>query len=85
MVLLRTGSILITKNGHRYGNGVVLSVKEGKHRNVVTVLTDFCNIVMFPSEQDVLEFWEADNSVQDIRDRLERQIELLTKALEELN
>ena len=40
---------------------------------------------MFPSEQDVLEFWEADNSVQDIRDRLERQIELLTKALEDLN
>lgn len=85
MVLLRTGSILITKNAHRYGNGVVLSVKEGKHRNVVIVLTDFCNTVMFPSEQDVMEFWEVDNSVQDIRERLQKQIELLTNALEGLN
>lgn len=85
MVKLGTGSVLITKTAHIYGNGVVLSVKEGKHRNVVTVLTDFGNIVIFPSEQDVLEFWDVDKTVHNIHNRLERQIELLTKALEDLN
>lgn len=85
MIKLKVGDILVTKNGHKFGNGVVLLIKEGKHRAVVTVITDFCNTLTFPSEQDVLEFWDVDKTVHNIHERLEKQIELLTKALEDLN
>ncbi len=81
---LKVGDILITKNGYKFGNGVVFLIREGKHRTVVTVLTDFCSTLTFPSEQDVLEFWDVNGSVNNIRDRLRHQIELLTEALEGL-
>ena len=101
---LRVGMPLMTKNGQLYSNAVVYKIFEGEHRNVVHVLTDFGNLRIFPSVEDVLEQYDISKAYIDtvlikeeldlpdnwvdgqfnIRDRLQHQIELLTKALEEL-
>lgn len=103
-IKLKAGIPLVTKDSNRYSNAVVFSVKEAGDRVVVTVLTDFCNKLVFPYEQDVFEYWDIsegykeyylvskeldiDDRVLDsafcLRDRLSRQLELINKAIEEL-
>lgn len=51
---LRVGMPLATKNGQQYTNAVVYKIIEGEHRNVVYVLSDFGNVLKYPSEADVL-------------------------------
>ena len=101
---LRVGMPLMTKNGQLYSNAVVYKIFEGEHRNVVHVLSDFGNLMILPSEQDVLERYDICDGyleyksivdvglatmkdlddVFSVKQRLEYQIELLTKALEGL-
>lgn len=52
---LRVGIPLATKNPQEHTNAVVYKVVEGGHRNVVWVISDFGNIMKFPSEEDVLQ------------------------------
>lgn len=101
---LKVGMPLVTKDGNKYSNAVVFDIKEGEHRNVVTVVTDFNNKLVFPFEEDVLVHWDvsesykeyaqiaeefgmqdAMDSVFSLRERFERQLELLNNIMEELN
>lgn len=102
---LKAGIPLVTKNSMRLSNAVVHSVIKSENRSVVTVISDFGNIMKFPSVEDVLEHydisegyleyyrWSKELNIDEaaldaqfcLRDRLEKQIELLTKALEGLN
>ena len=52
---LKAGIPLTTKNPQEYTNAVVYKVVEGEHRNVVWVISDFGNIMKFPSEEDVFQ------------------------------
>lgn len=102
---LKAGIPLVTKDPDIYGNAVVYKVGKGNKRTPVTIISDYGNVVMYPSIEDLLcrydiapyyintlkdtrELGIEDEEVDDffcLRDRLERQIELLTKALEGLN
>lgn len=82
---LNVGYKLTTKNVNMVGNAVVYNVRKGGHRTSVTVLTDYGNILKYPSVEDVLEFWNARPSCLPLRERIELQIKLLTDALEGLN
>ena len=52
---LKAGITLTTKNPQKFTNAVVYRVIEGRHRNVVYVLTDYGNLRVFPSVEDALE------------------------------
>lgn len=102
---LKAGVPLVTKDGDKLSNAVVYEVNKGEYRTVVTVLSDFGNLLRFPSVEDLLQCynisegyleyyrWSKELDIEAsaldtqfcLRDRLERQIELLTKALEGLN
>lgn len=102
---LKAGIPLVTKDGDKLSNAVVYEVNKGEHRIVVTVLSDFGNLLKFPSVEDLLQcyniskgyleyyHWSKELNIESsaldtqfcLRDRLERQINLLTKALEDLN
>jgi hypothetical protein len=95
---LKAGVPLVTKYPKLYGNAVVHSVlgDGDSNRNPVRILTDFGNLLIFPSVEDVMVYWEvgpiyhnvsyeSSNKVFCLRDRLKGQIELLTNALEGLN
>lgn len=102
---LKAGIPLVTKNSMRLSNAVVYSVIKSDNRSVVTVISDFGNIMKFPSVEDVLENydisegyleyyrWSKELDIEGwtldaqfcLRERLEKQIELLTEALEGLN
>ena len=102
---IKRGIPLTTKEANRYTNAVVYDVNVTQHRCQVTVLTDFGNMVKFPSIEDMLGYYDISKAYLDIlhlsneydigkdifdmqfclRDRLEKQIELLTEALEGLN
>lgn len=56
---LRVGMPLVTRNGQRYTNAVVYKLIEGEHRTVVYVLTDYGNLRIFPSIEDVLCDYEV--------------------------
>lgn len=51
---LKAGIPLITKDSQRFSNAVVYRVTDINHRSVVHVLTDFGNLRVFPSIEDVL-------------------------------
>lgn len=55
---LRIGMPLATKNGHRYSNAVVYKIAHGKHRDIITILTDFGHIRHLPSVDDLFEEYE---------------------------
>lgn len=101
---LKAGVPLVTKDGDKLSNAVVYDVNVTQHRCQVTVLTDFGNLLKFPSVEDLLQCYNISKGYLEyyhwsdylveasaldtqfcLRDRLERQIELLTKALEDLN
>lgn len=67
---LKAGIPLVTKNPQQFSNAVVYKVIEGKHRNVVYVLTDFGNLRKFPSEEDILEDYVISNSYLDTVDMM---------------
>lgn len=84
---LKVGVPLVTKYPNTYGNAVVYSVlgDDNSKRNPVRVLTDFGNLMIFPSVEDVLFYWDIcpDNMRDDLfclRERLDKQIELLTEV-----
>ena len=103
-IKLKVGIPLVTKDGNRYSNAVVYKVFDNGERQRYQILTDFCNRLMFMSEEDVLSYWDIsegykeyylvskefdiDEEVLDsafcLRDRLNRQLELINKAIEEL-
>lgn len=58
----KAGIPLITKNPQQFSNAVVYKVTEGKHRTVVHVLTDYGNLRVFPSIEDVLCEYVVSNS-----------------------
>lgn len=95
---LKAGMPLVTKYPNTYGNAVVYSVlgDDNSKRNPVRILTDFGHLMIFPSVEDVLFYWDIcpnykyapDNMKDDLfslRERLNRQIELLTEVREGLN
>lgn len=102
---LKAGVPLVTKDGDKLSNAVVYEVNKGEHRTVVTVLSDFGNLLKFPSAEDLLQCyniskgyleyyrWSKELGIEGwtldtqfcLRDRLEKQIELLTEALEGLS
>lgn len=95
---LKAGVPLVTKYPKLYGNAVVYSVlgDGNSNRNPVRILTDFGNLLIFPSVEDVMVYWEvapiyrnvsyeSSDKVFCLRDRLKGQIELLTNSLEGLN
>lgn len=59
---LRVGMPLATKNGHRYSNAVVYKIAHGKHRDIITVLSDYGNIFHFSSVEDVLANYDISES-----------------------
>lgn len=103
-IKLKAGIPLVTKDGNRYSNAVVFSVKEDGDRTVVTILSDFGNKMVFPYEQDIFEYWDISEAYKEycllskefdiedkildtafcLRERLERQLELINKAIEEM-
>lgn len=62
---LKAGIPLVTKNPQQFSNAVVHKVIEGKHRIVVHVLTDYGNLRIFPSVEDVLEDYIISESYLD--------------------
>ena len=62
---LKAGIPLVTKTPQQFSNAVVYKVVEGKHRTVVHVLTDFGNLRVFPSIDDVLEDYIISESYLD--------------------
>lgn len=52
---LKAGIPLVTKDSQKFSNAVVYRLIEGEHRTVVQVLTDYGNLRVFPSVEDVLE------------------------------
>lgn len=90
---LKVGMPLVTKYPNTYGNAVVYSVlgDDNSKRNPVRVLTDFGHLMIFPSIEDVLFYWDicpnyeyAPEGHFDLKDRLDKQIELLMKVREGL-
>ena len=59
---LKAGMPLITKNPQQFTNAVVYRAVEGKHQDVVHVLTDYGNLRGFPSVEDVLEQYEVSDT-----------------------
>lgn len=102
---LRAGVPLTTKNPSKYSNAVVYKVNNGDKRVTVTVVSDFGNMMTFPSVEDLFVHYEISRAYLSykrdseeygisgellmsqfcLRERLEKQIELLTEALEGLN
>lgn len=62
---LKAGIPLITKNPQALSNAVVYKVIEGNHRSVVHVLTDYGNLRVFPSVEDVLEQYSISTAYTD--------------------
>lgn len=62
---LKAGIPLVTKNSQALSNAVLYKVIEGKHRTVVHVLTDYGNLRIFPSVEDVLEDYIISESYLD--------------------
>lgn len=56
---LRVGMPLATKNGQRYSNAVVYKIAHGKHRDIITVLTDYGDIQHFPSVDDLFVYYDV--------------------------
>jgi hypothetical protein len=101
---LKAGVPLVTKDPIAYTNAVVYKVGKSDKRTPVTIISDYGNIMVYPSIEDLLcrydiapyyinilkdtrELGIEDEEVHDfycLRDRLERQIVLLTNALSEL-
>lgn len=67
---LRVGMPLVTKNAQRYTNAVVYKLFEGEHRTVVHVLTDYGNLIRFPSVEDVLCDYVVSNSYLETLDMM---------------
>jgi hypothetical protein len=102
---LKAGIPLTTKDPNIYTNAVVYKVVKGDKRTPVTIISDYGNIMVYPSIEDLLCKYDIARTYvshlaiandagmgQDdvdtifcLRDRLEQQIELLTKALEGLD
>ncbi len=59
---LKAGIPLVTKDSQKFTNAVVYKVMGGKHRTVVHVLTDYGNLRVFPSVEDVLCDYVISNS-----------------------
>lgn len=92
-IKLKQGMPLVTKYPHRYGNAVVYQVlgDNTSKRNPVRVLTDYGNLMIFPSVEDVLFYWDvcpkykySPEGEYCLKKRLEKQLELLNNALEGL-
>lgn len=92
-VVLKQGMPLITKYPHTYGNAVVYQVlgDNTSKRNPVRVLTDYGNLMIFPSVEDVLFYWNvcpkykySPESGYCLKKRLDKQLELITNAIKEL-
>lgn len=62
---LKAGITLVTKNPQQFSNAVVYKVVEGKYRNTIWVLSDFGNIMKFPSEETVLECYDISENYLD--------------------
>lgn len=67
---LKAGITLVTKDSQKFSNAVVYKVIEGKHRTVVHVLTDYGNLRIFPSVEDVLEDYIISESYLDTVDMM---------------
>lgn len=57
--MIEVGRVLFTKDGRKIGNAIVLNIEQVEDAPIVTIETDFGNIVKLTEDEVVKDFHEG--------------------------